>query len=285
MNNLCKYQFRKNKYGDELLIDLIHLESTEKYLKENPKHCLTYFDITLVDEGSGIFVIDGHECMVEHNQLFFTTPYQIREWKLTKMPKGLVVFFEEEFLCNFFNDVLFVQNLSFFRNGTAIPHLTLTEQQGEYFRSLLFQIEHEILENKEHHLLRALLYQVLAWLNNVYQAHYGLKPVSIGQRALQFIKLVEKNFCNDHSVVFYANEICITPGHLNELVKKEIGISCKQFIINRLILEAKRLLLYSENSIGTIADDLGFSDTSYFIRLFKKETGVSPLSFRNEKSG
>jgi AraC-like DNA-binding protein len=63
-----------------------------------------------------------------------------------------------------------------------------------------------------------------------------------------------------------------------------MGISCKQFIINRLILEAKRLLLYSEISISTIADDLGFTDPSYFIRLFKKETGISPLTFRNEKS-
>jgi AraC-like DNA-binding protein len=237
-----------------------------------------------VDEGSGIFVIDGHECIVEHNQLFFTTPYQIREWKLSKMPRGLVVFFEEEFLCNFFNDALFVQNLSFFRNGTAIPCLKLSIEQGEYLRSLLFQIEHEILENKEHHLLRALLYQVLAWLNKVYQAHYGLKPVSTGQRMLHFNGLVENNFCHEHTVAFYANELCITPGHLNELVKKEMGISCKQFIINRLILEAKRLLLYSEISISTIADDLGFTDPSYFIRLFKKETGISPLTFRNEKS-
>lgn len=279
----CKtYQFSKNKYGSELLIDLIRLESLEKYIRQNPRQCLTYYDITFILEGDGSFAIDEHEFPVTTNHLYFTAPGQIREWKVANIPQGLVLIFEEEFLCSFFSDPLFVKKLSFFRNRKAPSQLSLTIEQGEYLSNIMLQIEQEISENKETHLLRALLYQVLAWLNNAYRSFYQLadKPQS-GKTAL-FAQLVEKHFCLEHAVSFYSSKLCITSGYLNDLVKKESGISAKQYIINRLITEAKRLLLSCELPVSEIAWKLGFSDSSYFIRLFRNETGISPLAFRKD---
>lgn len=146
----------------------------------------------------------------------------------------------------------------------------------------MFQIEQEILSSKETHLLRALLYQALAWLNNVFRSQNQLAEKSQNLKATQFFQLVEKHFCNEHAVSFYSAELCITSGYLNDLVKKDSGISAKQYIINRLIAESRRLLQYSELPVSEIAWKLGFSDSSYFIRLFRNETGVSPLTFRKE---
>jgi ethanolamine utilization protein EutQ (cupin superfamily) len=114
MNGCATYNFFKTKYGSELLIDLIRLESLESYIRRDPKHYLTYFDITFILEGEGRFLIDGNDFSINAGQLFFTAPNQIREWKIKSMPKGLVLIFEEEFICNFFNDVQFVKKLSFF---------------------------------------------------------------------------------------------------------------------------------------------------------------------------
>lgn len=283
MNNIPSYQFRKTKYGSELLIDLIRLESLETYIRETPRHKLTYYDITLIGEGAGRFAIDDHEFEIERNRIFFTAPNQIREWKVDHMPSGMVLIFEEEFLCNFFSDALFVQNLSFFGKGTNTPQISISTEQGDYLRNIMVQIEHEIYENKETHLLRALLYQALAWLNNIYQSQCPPKDETHFSKSNQFRQLVDQHFRQEHSVAFYAGQLCITPGHLNDLVRKESGTTAKQFIINRLTTEAKRRLLYSELPVSEIAWELGYTDPSYFVRLFRNETGCSPLAFRKQK--
>lgn len=280
----CKtYQFSKKKYGSELLIDLIRLESLKKYIRDTPRHRLTYYDITFILDGGGSFALDQHEFPITSNHLYFTGPGQIREWKVADTPHGLVLIFEEEFLCSFFSDPLFVKKLSFFANRQAPPQLSLTMEQGESLSSILLQIEQEIAKNKETHLLRALLYQALAWLNNAYRSFYQLIDKPQSGKTARFAQLVESHFCSEHAVSFYSSELCITSGHLNDLVKKESGISAKQYIINRLMTEAKRLLQSSESPVSEIAWELGFSDSSYFIRLFRNETGFSPLAFRKSK--
>jgi AraC family transcriptional regulator, transcriptional activator of pobA len=285
MNGCATYNFFKTKYGSELLIDLIRLETLENYIRRDPKHCLTYFDITFIIEGEGRFLIDGNEFTIGSGQLFFTAPNQIREWKIDSMPKGLVLIFEEEFICNFFNDVQFVKKLSFFTPSLHNPNLTLTEEQGQYFENILIQIENEISSKKDNHLLRALLYQALAWLNSAYRSSYQFPEVSvIDNRAMQFSQLVEQHFIEKHSVSFYAGELCVTPGHLNDLIKKQYAISAKKYLQNRLIIEAKRLLLYSDKPVSEIAWQLNFQDSAYFIRLFRKETGISPLAFRKKQN-
>lgn len=280
----CKtFGFSRRKYGGELLIDLIRLESLAKYIRQTPRHALTYYDITLVQVGSGQFALDDVDFPVEPNQLYFTAPAQVREWIVTESPRGLVLIFEEEFLCSFFSDPMFVKNLSFFRNKLAPPQLKLSPEQGQNFTNLLLQIEQEIESSKETHLLRALLYQALAWLNKVYRSAYQLTEKPQNPRVANFFHLVENHYCTKHATSFYAEELCITAGYLNELVKSETGISAKQYLIDRLIIEARRLLQYSEAPVTEIAWQLGFGDSSYFVRLFRNETGVSPLAFRKSK--
>jgi AraC-like DNA-binding protein len=280
----CKtYDFSRRKYGSELLIDLIRLESLSKYIRQTPRHCLSYYDITFIQEGSGQFSLDEDSFPVEANRLYFTAPGQVREWKVTEIPRGLAVIFEEEFLCSFFSDPLFVKKLSFFRNRHALPQLSLSAEQGEYLTHILLQIEQEIADNKETHLLRALLYQVLAWLNNVYRSQYLLEEKPQNSKVTRFFQLVDQHCYSEHAVSFYASELCITSGYLNDLIKKESGISAKQYIISRLMAESKNLLLQGELPVSEIAWKLGFSDSSYFIRLFRNETGISPLAFRKQQ--
>ncbi|HBL74989.1 MAG: hypothetical protein A2W90_06540 [Bacteroidetes bacterium GWF2_42_66] len=283
MEECSTYNFYKTKYGCELLIDLIRLETLEPYLRRDPKHCLTYYDITFVLEGEGTFVIDGQEFPVCQNQLYFTTPGQLREWKIETIPRGLILIFEEEFLCNFFNDFQFVQNLSFFSAEIHSSNLFLSEEQGHYLEAIFLQIENEISEKKDKHMLRALLYQALAWLNSAYRsAYHSSEKGTASGRIFQFRQLVEQHFRQQHSVHFYANGLCITSGHLNDLVRKQYAVSAKQYLQNRLIIEAKRLLLSTDYPVSEIAWQLNFQDSSYFIRLFHSQTGISPLAFRKK---
>ena len=279
-----RYEFFKTKYGQELLIDLIRLETLEKYISHDKSHVLSYYDITLISEGIGYFHLDENKFQIQRNDIFFTSPMQVRKWDITKVPKGLVLIFEEEFLGNFFNDVEFVQKLSYFNTMHTQPQLSISDADYSYLENVLLNIESEIIVHpeKDDHILRALLYQVLVWLNRKYQQVYNIPEIIRPTHILKFRKLVNENFIQQHSVSFYADKLNITSGHLNHLVKKQCGLPAKQFIQNRLILEAKRELTNSSLSVSEIAWKLNFEDSSYFIRTFKKNTGFTPFSYRQK---
>jgi len=285
-NMIRKYDFHKTKYGTELLIDLIRLESLEKYIKNDKSHFLTYYDITLMQGGQGKLILDNNTFDIQKNRIICSSPMQIRQWKIEIMPKGLVLIFEDEFLSTFFNDTDFVKRLNFFHTILSKPILSLTNSEHSYIEKLLLNIEKEIvnIESRNNHILRALLYQVLAWLDREYTRHEKIEEMADNHDiALRFKNLVNDFYDQEHSVNFYADRLNISPGYLNDLIKRSMKISAKQYIQTRVFLEAKRLLSYSSLSISEIAWKLNFNDDSYFIRAFKNETKYTPKMYRSIK--
>ncbi|QGY44196.1 helix-turn-helix domain-containing protein [Maribellus comscasis] len=278
-----QYDFFKTKYGSELLIDLIRLENLEKYISEGKPHVLSYYDITLITEGVGEFLLDEYRYNIEPAKIYFSSPMQVRKWEIGKTPKGLVLIFEEEFLGTFFNDSEFVQRLSYFNATGHEPVLSLDSSDFDYLKTILKNIEEEIVgqQEKDNHILRALLYQVLVWLNRRFIQLNSVSEPAVCKYIFEFRKLVNQHFQNQHSVSFYAGKLNITAGHLNSVIKQHSGVSPKDFIQNRVFLEAKRLLLYSDLSVAEIAWKLNFQDDSYFVRAFKNKIGYTPHSYKN----
>jgi AraC family transcriptional regulator, transcriptional activator of pobA len=112
---ITRYDFFKTKYGEELLIDLLYLEDLERHITLSPVQRLNYYDITIIASGEGTFSIDNYEQSLKCGSVFFTSPGQIRKWRTSKIPNGYVLIFQEEFLCTFFSDTQFIQNLSYFK--------------------------------------------------------------------------------------------------------------------------------------------------------------------------
>jgi AraC family transcriptional activator of pobA len=282
-----KYDFFKTKYGDELLIDLVRLESLERYLVENCPHYLTYYDITLLTGGKGFFSIDQYRYPICENIVLFSSPGQVRYWDYELLPEGYVLLFEEEFLSCFLNDARFVESLKYFNNWSDPPELTLEERDSQYLIRLMLDVEQEVktFRSNDKQILRALLCQVLVWLDRKYAAAYQSEGKQDFNRHIrQFITLVNRQFSGQHSVYYYADALNITTGHLNDLCHACLGINAKQVIQNRITTEAKRLLLYSDIQIAEIARRLNFDDTSYFIRRFRQTTGMTPFAFRKIKN-
>ena len=97
-----------------------------------------------------------------------------------------------------------------------------------------------------------------------------------------FRETLERDFNRTKRPAAYAQTLNISTPYLNECVKSITGISVSQHIQQRVILEAKRLLYYSDKSVKEIATALGYDDYPYFSRLFSKVTGMSALAFRNK---
>lgn len=97
---------------------------------------------------------------------------------------------------------------------------------------------------------------------------------------LTFNELLETNFRHHRDVQFYAAAMHTHPNNLNHMVKKATGLTAKQTINNRLVIEAKYLLSSTTLTIKEIAYELGFEDPNYFISFFKKEQLATPSQYR-----
>jgi AraC-like DNA-binding protein len=85
-----------------------------------------------------------------------------------------------------------------------------------------------------------------------------------------------------HQVRTYADLLNITPAKLNRVCARFTGKNASEFILERVILEAKRHLVFTNMSSKEIAYGLGYDDPSYFSRFFRKKTGYTPTRFRSE---
>jgi AraC-like DNA-binding protein len=153
-------------------------------------------------------------------------------------------------------------------------------------RMAIFVSKTEIDTYKQNdvYVLRALLYEVLMLLDREYKK-VNMEEETISKEVgnihiNKFMKLVESHMTEQHSVQYYADKLCITPNYLNEIVTSTKGISAKQYIRNKVMDEAKRLLTYTDFPISDIAFELHFSTVSYFIRSFRQHTGETPLLYR-----
>ena len=96
----------------------------------------------------------------------------------------------------------------------------------------------------------------------------------------KFLNLLEDNFTTIHNMEFYAKQLSLSRRKLSDLVKAYNGVTAKKYLLNRVILEAKRLLAYSNKNLKEICYDLGFENPAYFSTLFKEMTGQTPNMFR-----
>lgn len=99
---------------------------------------------------------------------------------------------------------------------------------------------------------------------------------------LRFKHLLDTSYIAEKRPAAYASRLNVSRVYLNEAVKAVTGVSVGAFIRGHVILNAKRLLLHTTLTINEISDKLGYDDYSYFIRLFRHETGITPAEFRKK---
>ena len=145
-------------------------------------------------------------------------------------------------------------------------------------------MEIDSYQQNDVHVLRALLYEVLMLLDRAYlkmtSIEEGRSREASNNHVSKFMNLVNIHSKEQNSVQYYADKLCITSNYLNEMVTSTMGFSAKQYIQNKVMDEAKRLLVYTNVPISDIAFELCFSTVSYFIRSFRQHTGETPLLYR-----
>jgi AraC family transcriptional activator of pobA len=97
----------------------------------------------------------------------------------------------------------------------------------------------------------------------------------------RFVELLERDFAAHHDAAHYASELGVTTGTLSRTLTKLTGRTTKQTILDRVLLEAARLLRFSDLSVKEIAARIGYGDQFAFSKAFKRHRGEAPLDFRS----
>jgi AraC-like DNA-binding protein len=100
--------------------------------------------------------------------------------------------------------------------------------------------------------------------------------------AEKFMRLVQTHYKQERSLEFYANQLYLTPKHLAKVIKETTNKTANDWIDEHVVLEAKALLKSTNMTAQQIADELNFSDQSFFGKYFKRHTGVSPREYKGK---
>ncbi|WP_179343433.1 helix-turn-helix domain-containing protein [Winogradskyella ursingii] len=229
-------------------------------------------------------IVDGSKISLDKNQVIFCTPLNIME---LKMGTGLLaIVFNREFYCIRDHDDEVSCNGFLFFGSSLPPIVTLCEKDVKSFEAM-FLILREEFETRDHiqgEMLRSILKRLLIKSTRLIKSKNSKVELPTPQFDIvrQYHILVEQNFKQKHQVSDYAEMLFKSPKTLSNVFKKSGDMSPLKIINERIILEAKRLLFYSDKTAEEIGYELGFNEPAHFSKFFKTNTGLPPARFKNE---
>jgi AraC-like DNA-binding protein len=230
--------------------------------------------------------VDDYRLSLYKDEVIFCTPLNVIDVPLDN--SGVVAFvFNKQFFCIQTHDEQVSCN-GFLFFGSAQPQvIKLCEKDLEQFELMhkMFIGDLSFKDELQGEMLRSVLKRLLIVSTRLLKN--ALPDASLGKSQMDLIReynlLVEKHFKEFHKVKEYAKLLFKSPKTLSNLFTKHINKSPLNVINERIILEAKRLLLYSNLTNDEIGTELGYKDASHFSKFFKKHTGINPSVFKKTK--
>jgi AraC family transcriptional activator of pobA len=254
---------------------LYHEILGKRHIEKPHKH--DFFLFMLFEQGRGTHTIDFVDHQVKDKQLHLLFPEQIHKWDLLDETHAHQLMISRSVFETLANSLRF--SLMLYQN---YPVINLS---AEAYEKILYEFRHikselanttvlwEIIHARIRLIALMISQEAEAIFNN--QTVYQTKPV-----LFKYLSLIDTYYKKEKLVAFYADQLNISPNYLNILCKKHFHVSATSLIHERLILEAKRILLTTERPIKAIAFDLGFYDVAYFSKFFKNQTRLTPRAFR-----
>lgn len=248
-------------------------------------HRHNYYTVIWSFTAKGKHIIDFKEYAIEPGHIFFVSPWQVHQVITEPAPTGVVILFTPEFLQKNSIKEDFISNLRLFRLSDETPPLPVHEEMRvrllEFANGMKQAFESD--DEMRYDTIGAYLKLFLITCNGHCSLYPATNPqnIEVGRKLTRSFKtLVEENFNKWHQVQEYARELNVSPNYLNEVIRSGLNISAKDYIQQRVTLEAKRLLAFTNKSAKEIGFDLGFEDPSHFSKFFKSRTGISLQIFK-----
>ncbi|RZL54719.1 MAG: AraC family transcriptional regulator [Pedobacter sp.] len=213
-------------------------------------------------------------------------PGQVHSWNFESEPDGYLINFSTSYFSSLLLKQEYLDKFSFFSGKPEQQVLLLKEVESTKITSIFERIlkEGELVKPADDDLVKVLLLQLFIEVARTINNASNLTAANPYNHTIlrNFQHLIEENYTKLRLPKQYAALLYITPNHLNALCNDFLGASAGKLIRDRIILEAKRLLINLDLRVAEIAEKLNFEDQSYFVKFFKKYEGITPDKFRKQ---
>lgn len=243
-------------------------------------------EFLFIRKGSGTIEVDLRRYSLVENNVYFLSPGQYRRLYPAGPIEGYYLALSLEFACLLkggaaqpFFEPEFSPGEKLF---SAAPDKGGVVELEDTLRILLREYERDSELRKE--LLNAYTGIFLLYLSkHLDMEESGQDCNREKELTRKFLALVKSNFTAKKMVGDYASDLCISSNYLNQVIKRNTGLTASRHIQQRVILEAKRKAVNAHFKLKEIAYALGFEDCSYFSKYFKRKCGMSFTNFKKEQ--
>ena len=248
-------------------------------------HRHEYYIVLIVLKAKGSRSVDFQKFELKNHQMYFVSPGQVHQIVEEEKSYGYAITFSPQFLIHNFIEESFLKDVHLFQENGFSPPLQLTEEgiaQAAKYGEEMLKLNETESKWKYQSLgawLKLLLIHAQEACDIFPEKH--TQTIHAGKTLLrEFKSLLEKHYASWHKVSSYADALHITADYLNNSISNLTGKNVKSHIQNRILLAAKRMLLFSEFNTKEIAYELGFKEPANFSTFFKKHTKMSPSAFK-----
>jgi AraC family transcriptional activator of pobA len=234
--------------------------------------------VLLIERGGGEATLDGRVVQLKPMQIVNVPVGHVHGFSFEPGTQGWVLTIAAEILDE---ALLAAEGLRGVLSRSAVVRGT------PQIRATMKQIfaEHAARDFGRAHVLRALSAAMIGLVARALTGESGGAGNAETNLFRRFESLLEQRHLERWTVADYAKALAITPTHLNRITRAATGDTASHLILNRLIREARRNLVYTNLPVSTIAYALGFEDPAYFSRVYAAATGLSPRAFRAQLHG
>ncbi|HNM23785.1 MAG TPA: helix-turn-helix transcriptional regulator [Saprospiraceae bacterium] len=282
--NIQHYTFREEaKIGFEI-VDLEEVYARHKARMIQP-HRTDFYHILLLKGGVSRHFVDFQTVDIQPTTLLFVNKDAIHAFEDADRIEGKGIVFLDSFFCSNEHDARFLQQSVCFNNFRTISRLNLTndiEMVRQHF-AMMYDTFRKPPELHHVQFLRNLLHNFLILSERLLHRQPGFESLPGGidmDYCMAIRALLNTGFKTRKNVGYYAAALNLTENRLYHATQHVLGKSPKQLINERLVLEAKRLLVNSDMPVKEISFELGFEEPTNFNQFFKKNTGMTPKTWR-----
>ncbi len=265
-------------------VEVVRLDGLEiggERVREPHRH--DYHELIWVREGEGAHSLDGRAVPVEPRTLTIIGRGQVHVFESGRGLRGAVVRFGDELVYGGAERRAAQGWLLAGRGGRTVP---VPAGDVGVLDGVIAALAAEAAlppdaraAELSHHLIAVLLLWAERWYDASRSEAREPDDADV-QLQRRFARLLERDFSAHHDAGHYADALAVPPAALSRALNEVTGRSTKELVTDRVMLEAARLLRFTDLTVGEVAHRAGFSDPLYFSRAFKRHTGEAPTDFR-----
>jgi AraC family transcriptional regulator, transcriptional activator of pobA len=271
----------RTQVDDRLGISLQKLAQSVPFRHIPHRH--DFYHVAWIESGSGTFIRDDQNYTIEPGSLIFVPPGQVHTWEVQEALHGYILSFEPTLLFSQTDRPYRLLHVLAEWSGAAQTQIQVNGANFDWLRRKFEDLAREFCSGEEFRdeMLKSLVTGILISLHR-FSTKSGKAEITDHFHPLtsRFLALLDKEEGKFHRASHYVSALSVDSRAFVSAVLSETGKSPSAWIRDRTLLEARRLLTYTDLTISEIAYRLNFSNVSYFVRFYRRLTGVSPGTAR-----